>query len=185
MKTTLHALTIALALGAGAAHAQNNVQLPYELNQAQQKYPVTIYTGKDCSICVSARGLLTRRGVPFTEKTVSTKEDMQELQKRFNEGGVPIVTIGNQTIRGFEEGEWNSYLDAAGYPKTSVLPATWSNPAPEPLVVPAEAGETTDTADAAEAPAADAGDADAAPADNAPASVEPEVTPTNPTGIRF
>ena len=46
MKTTLHALTIALALGAGAAHAQG-VQLPYELNQARQKYPVTIYTGKD------------------------------------------------------------------------------------------------------------------------------------------
>ncbi|MBQ6657190.1 MAG: glutaredoxin family protein [Ottowia sp.] len=180
MKTTLHALTIALALGAGAAYAQNNVQLPYELNQARQKYPVTIYTGKDCSLCVSARGLLTRRGVPFTEKTVTTKEDLQELQKRFNEGGIPIVTIGGQTIRGFEEGEWNSYLDAAGYPKTSALPANWSNPAPEPLVAPAET---------AAAPAAAGADANIEIAPDVPsgppASVEPEKTPTNPTGIRF
>ena len=179
MKTILHALTLALALGAGAAHAQNNVQLPYELNQARQKYPVTIYTGKDCSICVSARGLLTRRGVPFTEKTVTTQEDVKELQRLFNEGGVPIVTIGGQTIRGFEEGEWNSYLDAAGYPKASVLPTAWRNPTPTPLVTPAETVETPaagGTAGIEVAPDVPSGP---------PASVEPEITPTNPTGLRF
>ena len=180
MKPILHALTIALALGAGAAHAQS-VQLPYELNQARQKYPVTIYTGRDCSACVTARGLLTRRGVPFTEKTVTSKEDLQELQRLFNEGGVPIVTIGSQTIRGFEEGEWNSYLDAAGYPKASVLPSAWRNPAPTPLVEDAPVVSTGDDAGAAPELTGTGADVPAAP----PASIEPEITPTNPTGLRF
>lgn len=181
MKPILHALTIALALGAGAAHAQG-VQLPYELNQARQKYPVTIYTGKDCSACVSARGMLTRRGVPFTEKTINTPEDLQELQRLFNEGSIPIVTIGGQTIRGFEEGEWNSYLDAAGYPKASILPTAWRNPVPTPLVTPAEVVETP----AAGASGSTAG-VEVAPdvPSSPPASIEPEITPTNPTGIRF
>ena len=109
------------------------------------------------------------------------KDFCEELQRLFNKGGVPIVTIGGQTIRGFEEGEWNSYLDAAGYPKASVLPSAWRNPAPTPLVEDAPVVSTGDDAGAAPELTGTGADVPAAP----PASIEPEITPTNPTGLRF
>ena len=51
--------------------------LPYPLRQAVQRYPVTLYTSDKCNPCNSARELLQKRGVPFTEKTITTAEDGQ------------------------------------------------------------------------------------------------------------
>ena len=50
--------------------------LPFELKQVANKYPVTLYSGDNCGPCGAARSLLTSRGIPFTEKTVTTAEDV-------------------------------------------------------------------------------------------------------------
>ncbi len=121
-------------VGVGSAGAAGNASLPYEIRQVAGKYPVTIYTTKDCGPCDSARGLLTARGVPFTERTVSTPEDASALQRLSGDTSLPFMTLGSQRIRGFSDVEWSQYLDAAGYPKTSVLPASYRNPAATPLV---------------------------------------------------
>jgi len=121
-------------VGVGGAGAAGNSALPYEIRQVAGKYPVTIYTTKDCGPCDSARGLLTARGVPFTERTVSTPEDASALQRLSGDTSLPFMTLGSQRIRGFSDVEWSQYLDAAGYPKTSVLPASYRNPAATPLV---------------------------------------------------
>jgi hypothetical protein len=43
------------------------------------------------------------------------------------------VTIGAQVVRGMSAESWTSYLDAAGYPKESKLPASYQFPAATPL----------------------------------------------------
>lgn len=108
--------------------------LPYELQQIASRYPVTLYTGDNCGPCASGRNLLRARGVPFTERTVNTADDIAALQRLSGDAGLPFLTIGGQQIPGFSDAEWSQYLDAAGYPKTSQLPSSY-RPAPAtPLV---------------------------------------------------
>lgn len=154
--------------GSGAAH---NSALPFELRQIASKYPVTLYTGENCSPCVSARTMLTTRGVPFTEKTVITNDDSQALQRISGDNSLPFATIGGQQLKGFSDSEWTQFLNAAGYPAASVLPANYRQPLATPLVAVATAPAATPNAAAPALPAAPA--AQAAPA------------PSNPAGIRF
>jgi glutaredoxin len=151
--------------------SSGNPALPLELRNAASRFPVVIYTGVDCVPCVSARSLLTRRGVPFTEKTVSSEEDIKALQAMAGVARVPFATIGSQHVRGFSETEWTEYLDAAGYPKASQLPPSWRNPAPTPLVAVQSQPKAADAASEAPTRAE-------APQPSGP-------SPENPAGIRF
>lgn len=160
----------AATAGGGAA---GGAALPFELRNVANRYPVTLYTGNDCPPCNSGRAYLQGRGIPFTERTVTTPEDATALRTLAGAPSLPFLTIGGQQIRGFSEMEWGSYLDAAGYPKTSQLPAAYRNPAPSPLV----ATQPAPRAPATEAPANGTPAAAAAPAEPPP--------PANPAGIRF
>jgi len=147
--------------------------LPYELRQIVNRYPVTIYTGSDCAPCGSLRNLLTSRGVPYTERTVVSNEDIAALQRLSGNSSLPFGTIGGQQLVGFSDAEWIQYLDAAGYPKQSQLPSNYRQPAPTPLV----AAKPVESAPAAE-PKAPARPALPPPVNDGP-------TPSNPAGIRF
>jgi glutaredoxin len=95
--------------------------LPYATRLAAEKYPVTLYTASNCkSNCTRARELLNGRGVPFSEKTITNKEELDEFIKEMgNDGTVPVLKVGSQKIDRFEAGAWNDLLDLAGYPKTA------------------------------------------------------------------
>lgn len=115
--------------------ASGSVSLPTELRQAVNQFPVTLYTTTECGPCGAARSFLRQRGVPYSEKTVTTREDVAALQRLA--GGIanlPFVTIGGQHIPGFADSEWSQYLDAAGYPRSSQLPSGYRNPEPAPMV---------------------------------------------------
>lgn len=116
----------------GAASATGS--LPLELRQVVGKYPVTLYTSGSCAPCDQGRSLLQRRGIPYTEKSIETQEDVNALKRLEGISQVPVVRIGQQQLQGFEEREWTSYLDAAGYPKQSVLPRGYAWQSAMPLV---------------------------------------------------
>jgi glutaredoxin len=155
--------------GKVASGAAEN-ELPLDLRQAAQKYPVTLYTSKDCAPCDAGRRLLETRGVPFAEKRVATEDDAAALERVVGAKSVPALTIGAQPLRGLSETDWGAYLDAAGYPRDNKLPRNWPKTAAAPMV------ERV-------APAADAAPS---PRERAPA-VEPATAPApaSPTGIRF
>jgi glutaredoxin len=159
--------------GVGARTDNTGAALPFELRQVVAKYPVVLYTGPKCAPCDSGRAFLTARGVPFNERTVSTKEDNDYLQRLTGDTSLPYLTIGSQRIRGLSDVEWTQYLDAAGYPKTSVLPATYKKAEPTPLVIVQKPG--TEPAKAAEKaqPGAE------------PGYQPPPTNPANPAGITF
>ena len=148
--------------------------LPLELRAAASRFPVTLYTASACAPCDAARQMLQQRGVPFTEKQISTQEDLSAYERAVGGRNVPGATIGSQALVGYFQDDWQSYLDAAGYPKTSRLPAGWKAAAPTP-VVPRPA--------VAEAPPSPA-PAPVPPAPAAPAEPAPAATAT-PGGIRF
>ena len=115
----------------GATEASN---LPYGLQQVAARYPVTFYTGSRCSPCDQGRQFLTRRGIPFVEKTINTSADIRAYKGLMGTEELPTLKIGNQQITGFGEGEWTSYLNAAGYPQENTLPAGYRAPEPSALV---------------------------------------------------
>ena len=157
-----------------AAAASSNGSLPFELRQIVTKYPVVLYSAAQCAPCDAGRALLTSRGVPFTERTIITNEDRAALQRQMGDTSLPYLTVGGQRIRGLSESEWTQYLDAAGYPKTSALPAGYKNTPPTPLV-----------ALPTGSPAAKAADKPDATASEPVAPPTPAANPANPAGIKF
>lgn len=143
----------ATVTGAGGKVLAGGPALPFELRQVVSKYPVTLYTSSNCVPCGSGRAMLSNRGTPFTEKTVSTNEDIEALQRLSGDSSLPFLTIGGQQIKGYSDSEWTQFLDAAGYPKASVLPAGYRNPAASPLVVVQKTAAKTEEAPAKRAPA--------------------------------
>lgn len=168
-------------LSTASGGAASNPALPSELRQIASRFPVTLYTGESCSPCQQARQLLVQRGVPFTERSVNTNDDLDALRRISGESALPFGTIGRQQLKGFSDAEWTQYLDAAGYPAQSRLPRGYTQPAATPLAP-------------TKAPAASAPDApqEAASAPTgrlrrqAPPPPPPGgPTPSNPAGIRF
>ena len=100
-----------------------DVALPYALQQATKNFPATLYNSDCGDACFKATTLLSQRGVPFTDKNARDPAVGEEL-KAANRGKleVPVLKLGTQILRGFEEGQWNQALDAAGYPRAGILP---------------------------------------------------------------
>jgi glutaredoxin len=136
------------------AEVSGNAALPYELRTIASRYPVTLYTVANCGPCDEGRALLRQRGVPYQERVAgSTPADLQAWQQRLGTKDAPGLTIGGQVVRGFSASTWNDYLDAAGYPKQSKLPPTYTPPAPQPLVQAAAPAPQPEQAAPAPAPA--------------------------------
>jgi len=139
------------ATGTGDALAN----LPFEVRRAVERAPVVLYTAPECQPCAPAAALLRERGVPYAERSVTTNDDLQEFRRLTGGLRLPHITIGNLSQNGFNPELWHSLLDAAGYPKGSMLPRSYQWAAPQPLVPKAEP-RAADTAAAATAATADA-----------------------------
>lgn len=156
--------------------ATSTSTLPFDLRQVAQRFPVTLYSGDKCAPCDSARSMLSTRGIPFSERTVNTNEDVEALQRLSGNTNLPFATIGGQQLSGYSATEWAQYLDAAGYPKQSQLPANYRRAAPMPLVA-------VTPAQAASKPAA--ATTTARPRQRPPTAAPSGPTPSNPAGIQF
>jgi glutaredoxin len=125
----------ARALNARNAPVAVEPELPLELRQVATRYPVTLYTTTGaCEPCQTGRTLLRQRGIPYAEKQVLGIEDSQALEKLSGGRDAPTLAIGSQIVRGMSADLWNSYLDAAGYPRESKLPSSYQYKAPSPIV---------------------------------------------------
>lgn len=115
--------------------------LPYSVQQAVNNYPLTLYVTDCGASCNSARAHLNRRGLPFTEK--NPESDIEAFKKLTNGNlGVPLLFIGRESLRGYQEEAWDAALDSAGYPRSvaGARPAAKPAPvAPKPAAAPAAA----------------------------------------------
>ena len=105
---------------------------PYALQIAQQRNPVTLYSGNCGHLCDSSRALLNRRGVPYREVDPSQPGEQAKLKQLTGDMQVPVLTIGGTyVLKGFEEDKWQGALDQAGYPKTPAARITQLKREPE------------------------------------------------------
>jgi glutaredoxin len=154
----------------GSGIATSN--LPYELAETVRNSPVTLYTSTPCAPCDAGRALLTSRGIPFSEKTVTTSEDAARLRQAGGDEQLPLLVVGRNKHKGFSSGEWTSSLTAVGYPQTSKLPPSYRNP-------PAEAAAPAVKAVVASKPSGDEQTV------TTPAESLPPATGNAPPGFRF
>jgi glutaredoxin len=104
-----------------AAESGATSDLPYATRTAASKAPVVLYAAADCNLCDQARRLLVERGIPFSEKQIRAKADLEAYkQAGFSDGSVPGLSVGAQRTQGF--------LDSAGYPKSARLPEGYKAP---------------------------------------------------------
>ena len=128
-----------------ATASSSDDDLSYGMRKAKQDFPVTLYVAPNCAeLCVQARALLNKRGIPFAEKSIVTKEEIDEFKAKTGGNSIPVLMVGKSLVSGFETGQWNSELDIAGYPKIAAygkrpqLPAAAKPEAPEAPAAPAE-----------------------------------------------
>ena len=146
--------------------------LPIDVREAAQRYPVTLYGSINCAPCDSGRQLLQQRGIPYVEKSVLSMEDSAMLLRLTGGSELPAITVGAQVVRGWSAAGWNSYLDAAGYPRESKLPTTYRFASATPLT---EQREVPQKDKSARLPSL---------LDEAP-EVRRDPPPTTPGGFRF
>ena len=65
---------------------------------------ITLYTTEACPLCVGAKTLLARRGIPYEEINLARDPDgREELVRRTGMFTFPQVVIDGQSIGGFLE----------------------------------------------------------------------------------
>ncbi|MDC8759004.1 glutaredoxin family protein [Janthinobacterium fluminis] len=130
--------------------SQDTAALPFELAEAVRNHPVTLYTAEQCEACDLGRNLLRGRGIPYTEKTVGNAADQAALKQAGGAAQLPFLLLGRRKYTGFEQGAWDSALNAAAYPAQRMLPADYRQPPPTPAAPRADPAEAKAKADAAE-----------------------------------
>ena len=130
----------------------STANMPFELAEAVRNNPVTLYTASNCAACDAGRNLLSRRGIPFREKTVSTNDDIAKLREAGSESQLPLLVVGRNKQQGFEPNAWNGVLSSAGYPESNMLPRSYQAPkaeaaapaAPKPTAATKQQPKTTE-----------------------------------------
>ncbi len=66
--------------------------------------PVTIYSTPTCHFCHAAKDFFTEHKIAFTDINVATDLDKRkEMIDKSGQMGVPVITIGDQLIVGYDE----------------------------------------------------------------------------------
>lgn len=133
--------------------AEAGAALPPALRRLTERFPVTLYVADGCgSTCDAARQLLRRRGIPFDERRVGSRAEVEALERLSGGREAPTLAVGRQVLRGLSEPLWQQVLDAAGYPATSQLPRDYRPPAPRPMIEAADAASAPSSAGTATRP---------------------------------
>lgn len=121
-----------------SGQVQSFEESPDQSADAQQRpampdVEVTLYSIEICDACDLVRNLLNDRGLPFTEKDAEDDVEVQEeLREVSGVLSVPVLTIGDEVLTGFNRELILRVLEDAGFP-TSAGAQARSSPAPGEL----------------------------------------------------
>ncbi len=79
---------------------------------------VAVYTTPTCPYCRQVKDFLSRRGVPFAEYDVSVdRVAAQEMMRKSGQMGVPVITVDEQVVVGFDRPRLERLLADTGNKK--------------------------------------------------------------------
>lgn len=72
---------------------------------------VTMYTTPTCHFCHAAKDFFTANGITFTDHNVGSDiARRKEMIEKSGQMGVPVITVGNQLVVGFDESRLKQLL---------------------------------------------------------------------------
>ena len=72
---------------------------------------ITIYSTPTCVYCRMAKSYLTDKNIPFTDKNVAADDEArEEMIKKSQQMGVPVIDVDGAIIVGFDKPKINSLL---------------------------------------------------------------------------
>jgi glutaredoxin 3 len=75
---------------------------------------VTIYSTPTCHFCHAAKDFFAANSVPFTDINVATDLDRRkEMIDKSGQMGVPVITIGDDVVVGFDQKKLKELLAIA------------------------------------------------------------------------
>lgn len=86
-------LTLLALFGSGAAVAQ----------RSPAPVPVVMYATSWCPYCAKARAYFKRTNTAYVEHDIERSADAHAEFKRLGGRGVPLILIGDEKLRGFNE----------------------------------------------------------------------------------
>lgn len=76
--------------------------------------PVTIYSTPTCHFCQMSKDFFKEHNVAYTEYNVATDlEKRKEMIDKSGQMGVPVITIGDELIVGFDKDQFTKLLGIA------------------------------------------------------------------------
>lgn len=72
---------------------------------SQKNSSVVLYATSWCPYCEKARKFLAANSIKYTEYDIEKSEDGKAQYDKLGVSGIPVFMIGNQLVRGFDEGE--------------------------------------------------------------------------------
>jgi len=73
--------------------------------------PVAIYTTPTCHFCHAAKEFFKEHNVAYEEYDVASNlEKRREMIEKSGQMGVPVITIGDEFVVGFDEEEIRKHL---------------------------------------------------------------------------
>ena len=76
---------------------------------------VKIYTTPTCPYCIKAKEYFTRKGIKYVEYNVAQdKEALQEMTKLSGGRSVPVITVDDEVLIGFNQDKLDKLLAGGG-----------------------------------------------------------------------
>ena len=72
---------------------------------------VTLYSTTWCGYCAKVRAMFNRHDIPFTERDVEKDAAAAEAFQRLGGRGVPVVTVGNRIVYGYDYARLRNLLE--------------------------------------------------------------------------
>jgi glutaredoxin len=100
----LRALLLLLALAAAASAVAQSPAPAAQPPQAQPaQVPVVMYATAWCPYCAKARAYFKRTNTAYVEHDIEKSADAHAEFKRLGGRGVPLILVGGEKLRGFNE----------------------------------------------------------------------------------
>ncbi len=76
---------------------------------------VKIYTTPTCPYCIKAKEYFTRKGIKYVEYNVAQdREALQEMTKLSGGRSVPVITVDDEVLIGFNQDKLDKLLAGGG-----------------------------------------------------------------------
>jgi glutaredoxin len=88
---------------------------PIKSDARPSRADVALYTTSWCGVCKQAKAWLSGKQIPFQEYDVENNEQARSDFLAMGGGGVPVILVGEQRMRGFSAGKLEGMLKKSGY----------------------------------------------------------------------